>query len=105
WELFVRLAALVICGLGVSEVKWSEEHFSPVLVRCKHESFLALGPKLAENSGCEDYYIVKSETKYPAKQQRWALLAKSGEKDGNFGLFPHPFPVGIECGTQSDNWQ
>jgi len=105
WELFARLMILIICGLGVSAIKWSEEHFSLVLVRCKHESFLVLGPRLAENSGCEDYYIMKSKTKYSAKQQRWALLAKSGEKNGNFDLFPHSLSIEIEYDIQSNNWQ
>lgn len=93
--VFLRAAALISCGVGLSALEWSRQNWTPVFVNYKAKIFLALAPHsvLHHNSDCK-FYLVDAERYWITDGARFALVASTPDA-GSFTMCLFPPDVSL----------
>jgi hypothetical protein len=89
-EVFLRAAALISCGVGLSAFEWSRQNWTPVFVIYKAKKFLALAPHsvLHHNSDYR-FHLVDAERYWITDGPRFALVASNPDTESfTMCLFP-----------------
>jgi hypothetical protein len=105
----IRLAALVICGLGVSSYSWSIENLAPIVVDTGKQSVLALmWTRVLESDTYHEmeFNLIKSEEVSGLSEglrPAWLLMATHTDNPGfrSYGLFPN---ISVED-SEDSTWE
>jgi hypothetical protein len=95
--VFLRMAALINCGLGVSAFRWSKHYLTPILVKFKSQCFLSLAPNCVVHEPGYAFWIVECHILSNSVKTRFGLVACNDNlKSHRLCLFPPDADVDVD---------